>query len=82
VRAVDSETLVKALASTDGAVQSVKAFILANIAQRMSAILSEEIANSGAVKRKDSDKAQAEIIKAIVALEASGEIELIKDEDE
>jgi hypothetical protein len=34
------------------------------------------------VKRKDVDKAQAEVIKAIVGLEASGEVALITDAEE
>jgi flagellar motor switch protein FliG len=82
VRAVDSEILVKALAGAEGPAQKVKAFFLANIATRMSEMIAQEIKAAGTVKRKDSDKAQAEIIKAIVSLERSGEIELIKEEED
>jgi flagellar motor switch protein FliG len=82
VRAVDSEVLVKALAGGEGAVPSVRSFILANIATRMSEMIAQEIGDAGAVKRKESDKAQAEVIKAIVALESAGEIDLVTNDGE
>lgn len=82
VRAVDSGVLVKALAGAEGPAQGVKAFILANIANRMAEMIAQEINDAGTVKRKDADKAQAEVIKAIVDLEAAGEIELITDGEE
>jgi flagellar motor switch protein FliG len=82
VRAVESEMLVKALAGDDAPTQSVRAFILGNIANRMAEMIAQEIKDTGAVKRKDVDKAQAEVIKAIVGLEASGEVALFTDAEE
>jgi flagellar motor switch protein FliG len=82
VRAVESEVLVKALAGDDAPTQSVRAFILGNIANRMAEMIAQEVKDTGAVKRKDVDKAQAEVIKAIVGLEASGEVALFTDAEE
>jgi len=82
VRAVEPDVLRVALAGDDAQTQSVKAFILGNIANRMSEMIAQEIQDAGPVKRKDADQAQAEVIKAIVALEAAGEVKLIVEGDD
>jgi flagellar motor switch protein FliG len=82
VRAVEQEVLVKALVGDDEVTERVRGFMLSNISNRMSEMIQDEIKDAGNVKRKDTEKAQANIIQAIVALESSGEIELIKDGEE
>jgi len=82
VRAVDSEVLVKALAGDDAVVESVRSFILSSISNRMSEMIRDEIKEAGSVKRRDADKAQTEVIQAVIALRAAGEIEFVKDDEE
>lgn len=81
VRAVDSDVLVKALAGDGPGTESVRNFILSNISNRMGEMIRDEIEQFGQIKRKDSEKAQSEIIKAIVALESAREIELITEDE-
>ena len=82
VRAVDSEIMVKALAGAEVTAPGSKKFILGNISSRMAEMIEEEIKAAGKISRKDSDAAQAEVIKTIRELEAVGEIYLIIEKDE
>ncbi len=83
VRLVEPVALVTALAGGQGdAAKEVAAeFILANMSQRMSQSLREEMAERGEVKEKDAELAMNAVISAIRALEATGEIMLIRDEE-
>lgn len=87
-RAVDQPTLVTALAGAlagaGGQPARVAAaeFILENLSQRMAQALRDEIAERGPVRVKDAEAAQASVITAIRALEAAGELTLIRPEGE
>ncbi len=76
-RAVDQGTLLKALAGASTNAPLVPPKFLENISSRLADQLKEAMAELGAVKLQDSESAQTEIIKAIRALEESGELQLI-----
>jgi flagellar motor switch protein FliG len=83
-RLVDQPVLVTALAAAQGkpGLEEAAEFLLANISQRLSQGLREEMATRGRIKDKDGEDAMAAIITAIRTLEASGEITLVQaDED-
>lgn len=83
VRQVEPVALVTALAgaAADPAHLASAEFILANMSQRMAQSLREEMETRGTVKEKDAELAMNAVITAVRALEASGEIVLIRDED-
>ena len=83
VRQVEPVALVTALAgaAADPAHLTSAEFILANMSQRMAQSLREEMETRGIVKEKDAELAMNAVITAVRALEASGEIVLIRDED-
>jgi flagellar motor switch protein FliG len=83
VRLVEPVALVTALAGaqTDPAHLAAAEFILANMSQRMSQSLREEMGARGAVKEKDAELAMSAVILAIRQLEATGEIVLIREDD-
>lgn len=83
VRAVEPVALVTALAGaqSDAAHLAAAEFILANMSQRMSQSLREEMETRGTVKEKDAELAMNSVITAIRQLEATGEIVLIRDEE-
>ena len=56
-------------------------FLLENMSQRMAVALREDMAARGKVKEKDGEEAMAAVITAIRALEATGDLTLIRDED-
>ncbi|MEZ5731561.1 MAG: FliG C-terminal domain-containing protein [Paracoccaceae bacterium] len=76
VRGIDQDTLITALAGAAGDDAEAVEFILANMSQRMAASLREEISERGKVKEKDAEAAATEIVVAIRALEAAGELVL------
>lgn len=82
-RLVEQPQLVTALAAAMGkpGLEEAAEFILANISQRLSQGLREEIGTRGRVKDKDAEEAMTAIIGAIRTLETSGEITLIQPED-
>lgn len=83
LRGIDQARLVTALAAATTEVLAPAAeFILTNISQRMATGLREEIAARGKVKEKDGEEAMNEVIGAIRALEASGEIALVQPEED
>ena len=83
VRIVDQAVLVTAMAAAQANPnQNPSAeHILANLSQRMSQSLREEMANRGKVKEKDAEDAMSAIVMAIRQLEGSGEISLAAAED-
>ncbi len=83
VRLVEPAALVAALAGSTGDVDKAAAteFILANMSQRMSQSLRDEITERGEVKERDAEMAMNAVITAIRQLEATGEIILIRGED-
>jgi flagellar motor switch protein FliG len=82
VRTVEYQTLIKALAGAEKSAPDAKKYILSNISSRMAEAISQEIKEAGTVRRKDADAAQSEVIKVIRQLEQSGEIALVKDDEE
>jgi flagellar motor switch protein FliG len=83
LREVDQKDLVTALAGA-GATEEFSAsaeFLLANISQRMATSLREEIAELGEVAASDSEAAMGAIVATIRALEESGDIYLVAEED-
>ncbi len=83
-RLVDQPQLVTALAAAQGkpGLEQAAEFLLANISQRLSQGLREEMATRGKIKEKDAEDAMNAIISAIRTLEASGEITLIQPGEE
>jgi len=83
-RLVEQPQLVAAFAAAQGKpdLEEAAEFLLANISQRLAQGLREEMAARGKVKDKDGEAAMTAIISAIRTLEASGEITLIREEDE
>jgi len=80
-RAVDQRTLVTALGGATDALAAVADYILANMSQRMAQGLREEIAERGKIKPKDAESAQNEVVEAIRAMEAAGEVTLMKEDE-
>lgn len=83
-RLVEQPQLVTAFAAAQGKpdLEAAAEFLLANISQRLAQGLREEMAARGKVKDKDGEAAMTAIVSAIRTLEASGEITLIREEDE
>jgi flagellar motor switch protein FliG len=82
-RAVDPAVLVTALAAAQAQADLAPTVehILGNISQRMAEGIREEIAARGAVKPRDGDAAMAEVITAIRALAAQGEIRMVTEDE-
>lgn len=82
-RIIEQPVLITALAAATGNQEMIDAaeFFLANMSQRMAQSLREEMAERGKVKEKDGESAQAAVISAIRALETSGELALIQEEE-
>jgi flagellar motor switch protein FliG len=83
VRVVDQPLLVTALAAAQNNPEQAQSadHILANLSQRMTQSLKEEIATRGKIKDKDAEEAMTAIIMAIRQLEGTGEIVLVTPED-
>ncbi len=83
-RLVEQPLLVTALAAAQGkpGLEEAAEFLLANISQRLSQGLREEMMSRGKIKDKDAEAAMNAIVNAIRTLEASGDITLIRAEDE
>jgi len=82
VRTVEYQMLIKALAGAENNAPDAKKYILSKISSRMAEAIAQEIKEAGMVRRKDADSAQSDVIKVIRQLEQSGEITLVKDEEE
>jgi flagellar motor switch protein FliG len=83
VRQADPAQLVTAMAAAFARpdLSYVAEFLLANMSQRMSQSLREEATARGKVKDKDAEEATSGVINAVRALEASGEVQLIQEEE-
>lgn len=81
-RAVDPETLLRALKGAESEVPEAFEFILSSLATRAANALREELAETEAGKKKDMEAAMTELIVAIRALEAEGTITLIMEEED
>lgn len=81
-REVDQAVLVTALAGATGDLAGAAEFMLGAMSKRMADQLREDAEALGQVKSKEAEAAMNEVIAAIRALEAAGEIVLITaDED-
>ena len=81
VRSLDREVLLKALFFTKKTAPNVVEFFLSNISTRMAEQLREELEQITEVRRKEGERVQAEVIRTIRDLVASGEIELVEEEE-
>ena len=83
VRVVDQTALVTALtfALANPDLEPSAEHILANLSQRMTQTLREEIGQRGKIKEKDGEEAMGAIVMAIRQLEGSGEVILVQPED-
>ena len=81
VRAVDRETLLKALAGAADNAQKSADFLLASISSRVADQIREELADVGRVRTREAEDAQNAILKEIRALEKAGEITLLGEDD-
>ena len=81
VRSLNQDTLLKALFASKHSAPETREFILSNISTRMSEQLREELGEMTSVRRKDGENAQAEVIRVIRELVATGEVELVEEED-
>ena len=82
VRVVDQQVLVTALAAAIGNPDQEPSaeHILANLSQRMTQGLREEMARRDKVKQKDAEEAMNIVVMAIRQLEGTGEIRLVVPE--
>ena len=83
LRGVDQPVLIAALAGAAAAGPAAEAaeFLLANMSQRLATSLREEMAEAGAIREKDADRAQSAIVTAIRTLESAGEIALTREDE-
>ena len=82
LRAVDQPTLIKAMAGARGADAATVPFLLSALSTRMADNIREEVEGLGRVTAADAEAAMAEVVVAIRAMEASGDLFLIAGEDE
>lgn len=80
LRAVDQPVLVKAMAGARGAHAATVPFLLGALSSRMAESLREEIEGAGRVSAADAEAAMAEVVAAIRAMEAAGDLFLIAGE--
>lgn len=80
VRAIDQAVLVKAMAGSRGINEPTVPFILGALGTRMAESLREEMAGAGRVSNADAEAAMAEVVAAIRAMEAAGDLFLIAGE--
>jgi flagellar motor switch protein FliG len=81
VRAVDNDTLVRALAGAANIEKETVDFIFANLSKRLSEQLAEEVREVGDVKTKDADEAMNAVVQGIRQLEEEGKIMMIIGEE-
>jgi flagellar motor switch protein FliG len=82
IRHCDQETLVLALRLAAQKDSRLADYFMENMSKRAAEQLKEEIAALGAVRAKDAQRAQAEIIRLIQELARKGEIGLVGKGDE
>ncbi len=78
VRAVEQDTLLKALGGAREHGQASREFILSSISSRVAEQLREELADYENVRTKDAEEAQTAVIKAIRTMERAGELKLVE----
>jgi len=83
IRGLDQAVLVTALSASLGkaGLEETAEFILANLSQRMSQGLREEMLQRGKIKEKDAEDSMTAVVMAVRALESTGEVVLIQPED-
>lgn len=80
IKEVSSETLVKALKMAQQKQPEVYAFFMSNMSKRAAEAMVEEIEMLGALRMKDAEMAQQEIITLTRELAKSGNIEIMEAE--
>ena len=79
LRSVDKADLALAL---KGAPEAIRDLVLNNMAERASKILKEDMENSGPVRLKDVDAAQARIVLIAKQLADAGDLAISMGEDD
>ncbi len=83
LRDIDQDVLITALAGAPAAGMEASAdYILGNISARMADQLREEVGEAGTPKTSDVEDAMGQVVAAIRALEASGELMLVVEEED
>lgn len=83
LREVDQDKLVLALAGAEAAgFAASRDFVLENMSGRMADQLREEIGEAGKVKAADVEAAMADIVEVIRAMEQSGDLLLVVEEED
>lgn len=83
LRLMDQAQLVVALAGAEAAgLKNVFDFILENMSSRMADQIREEVAEAGSVKPAEAEVAMSAIVAVIREMEASGDLQLIVEEEE
>ena len=82
LRAVDQAALVKAMAGARGADAATVPFLLSALSTRMAESMREEVEELGRVTAADAEAAMSEVVVAIRAMEAAGDLFLIAGEAE
>ncbi|MBM1311832.1 flagellar motor switch protein FliG [Sulfitobacter mediterraneus] len=83
LREVDPDKLVLALAGAEAAgFAASRDFVLENMSGRMADQLREEIGEAGKVKAADVEAAMADIVEVIRAMEQSGDLLLVVEEED
>lgn len=83
LREVDQDKLVLALAGAEAAgFAASRDFVLENMSGRMADQLREEIGEAGKVKAADVEAAMADIVDVIRAMEQSGDLLLVVEEED
>ncbi len=82
IKNIEQDQLLTALAGAKGDDENTAEFIFANMSQRLADNLKEEMGELGNIKEKDAENAMTQVVIAIRELETSGEISLIKEEEE
>ncbi len=79
LREVEKDVLALAMKGTS---EKIKGFFLANMSKRAAEMLVDDLENMGPVRLSDVDEAQAKMISKAKDLEASGDIQITKGDDE
>lgn len=83
IRNVEQSSLVTAVAAaTEGPEGAAAEYLLANMSGRLADSIREEAKDAGKIKAKDAEAAMTEIVNAIRAMEAAGDLLLVAEEDE
>ncbi|WP_289069580.1 FliG C-terminal domain-containing protein [uncultured Aliiroseovarius sp.] len=79
---IDQAVLVTALTAATDQLEDVVEFILGAMSKRLAEQIREEMSERGRVKAKDGEAAMTDIVNQVRALEVTGELTLIEEEEQ